>query len=155
MCPKCENFACFHTRQDQNELDLTNIILTNKRKILNGSLSRLHRDVRIDLSILENLSVEHNEMIIPGNFNNNLVCNVTLIDPMRWLGLFSVITLIPTHCHRWTNSLIFLVFVNNLSKVMLYEQILASVFSNHDYNFETMIITWIMNLTFCYNCWKI
>ena len=115
------------------------IIPKNKRTILDGSVYRPHRDVQIDLfiSILEKLSVEYNEIIILGDFNNNLLCSNTLIDPMRSLGLFPVNTLISTHYHGCTNSLIDLVFVNNLSKVMLYDQISASVFSDHDLLFIT------------------
>ena len=99
------------------------IIPKNKRRILVGSVYRPHRDVQIDLfiNILENLSVEYNESIILGNFNNNLLCNNTLIGLMSSLGLFSVNTLILTHYHGCTNSLIDLVFVNNLSKVVLYD----------------------------------
>ena len=53
-----------------------------------GSVYRPHRDVQIDLfiSILENLSVEYNEIIILGDFNNNLFGSNTLIDPMRSSG---------------------------------------------------------------------
>ena len=59
------------------------------------------------------------------------------METMRSLGLFPVYTLIPTHYRGCTNSLIDLVFVNNLSKVMLYDQISASVFSDHELLFIT------------------
>ena len=54
------------------------IIPKNKRRILVGSVYRPYRDVQIDLfiSILENLSVEYNEIIILGDFNNNLLCSI-------------------------------------------------------------------------------
>ena len=61
------------------------IIPSNRRRILAVSVYRSHRDELIDLfiSILQNLSVESNEIIILDNFNNNLLRSNTLIDPMR------------------------------------------------------------------------
>lgn len=115
------------------------INVKRKQKILVGSVYKPHRDIPIDslTNILENISVEYNDIIILGDFNNNLLASNPLRDPMYSLGLIPVNTSTPTHHHRISSSLIDLIFVNNVSKVLLYDQISASDFSNHDLLFMT------------------
>lgn len=56
---------------------------------------------------------------------------------MLTLGLISINTTLPTHFSRTCDSLLDLIFVNNLTKVIKYEQLVASVFSKHDVLFMT------------------
>lgn len=124
-----------------NEIEYLFMEIMNeqKRKFLVGTVYRPHRDIRVDtfISVLEDISVQYEDIIIIGDFNCNLLNNNLLIDPMNSLGLTPVNTTTPTHYSRSSNSLIDLVFVNDLSKVLLYDQLSASVFSDHDLLFIT------------------
>ena len=69
-------------------------------------------------------------IIIPDDFNNNL-----LIDNAIHLNPVNVS--LPTHFHSTSNDLTDLVFVNDMTKVLLYDQISASCFFNHNLLFLT------------------
>lgn len=111
----------------------------DKMKLLLGSVYRPHKNIRFDsfVKLLENVTVQYDDIVIIGDFNNNLLINNPLQVLMASLDLNAVNTETPTHFHSSSNSLIDLVFVNHISKVLLYEQLSASVFSNHDVIFLT------------------
>ena len=58
-------------------------------------------------------------------------------DSMLSLHLNPVNVSLPTHFHSTSSSLIYLVFVNDMTKVLLYDKISTSCFSNHHLLFLT------------------
>lgn len=103
-------------------------------KILLGSVYRPHRNVQMNalLSSLESLTVFYNDIIIGGDFNSNLLTDNNLINSMRMMDLVPVNTTNPTHFHHTSCSLLDIFFVNRTSKILLYDQLSACTFSNHD-----------------------
>lgn len=119
-------------------------ILSSGRKLLVGCVYRPNH--RINLAQfykdLEDLSACYTDIVICGDFNCNILSDTSLVDNLLPLGLEATNTAVPTHYTSSTNTLLDLFFVNDLSKVLLYDQISASCFSKHDlifltYNFST------------------
>lgn len=115
------------------------ISFTHQKKVLLGCVYRPNSNIRFDsfISILEDISIQYDDIIITGDFNNNLLVDSALTVSMSALHLNPVNVSLPTHFHSTSSSLIDLVFVNNVTKVLLYDQISASCFSNHDLLFLT------------------
>lgn len=115
-------------------------ILTHDRtKLLIGSVYRAscYMTVSPFISVLEDVTIQYEDIVIIGDFNNNLLTENPLIGPMKTLDLHPVNTLNPTHFHDTSSSLIDLVFVNHRSRVLLYDQLSAPAFSRHDLLFMT------------------
>ena len=116
---------------------------TNKKKILLGTVYRPNSYINLDsfISTLKDISIEYDDIIIIGDFNNNLLLDNALTDSMFSLHLNPVNVSSPTHFHSTASSLIDFVFVNGMTKVLLYDKISVSCFSNHDlsltYNLST------------------
>lgn len=87
---------------------------------------------QIFIDKLEQLALRYNDIIICGDLNDN-VLHENLMEPeMQTLGLRLVNKTVPTHYSSTTNSLIDLIFVSCKHKVLLYDQLSASMFSRHD-----------------------
>lgn len=108
-------------------------------RMLIGAVYRPDRSVDIGplVMALENLSLGYVDIIIMGDFNNNLFCDTTLITPLTGFGLYPVNTSLPTHFTQHNASLIDIVFVSDMSKSLFYEQMSFSCFSKHDLLFLT------------------
>lgn len=105
-----------------------------KDTILLGSVYRPNRYVPLDslISSVNSLSAMYSDVIIAGDFNSNIMVESLLTDEFLALGLQPTNTNTPTHYHRTSNSLLDIFLVNSESKVILYDQLSASMFSNHD-----------------------
>lgn len=113
---------------------LLEISTTHSTKILIGCVYRPNRNISLDplLSMMETMSVKYEEIIIVGDFNSNLITENILIDAMLTLDLHPTNYTMPTHSSNTINSLLDVFFVNKLSNVLLYDQLLAPMFSKHD-----------------------
>ena len=114
-------------------------ICTENNKMLIGSVYRPNRTIDIStfISFLEDLCLPYNNVVIAGDFNCNLLLESYLSTEMCALGLYSCNVLFPTHFSRNCNTLLDLFFVNDLSKLLLYDQLSCPVFSKHDLIFLT------------------
>lgn len=86
----------------------------------------------------------YTDVILVGDFNVNILEDRRLSDDMSAIGLNLVNHSLPTHFTRTSNTLLDLCFVNNMSRLLLYDQLSASLFSKHDliflaYDFHTEI----------------
>lgn len=115
------------------------ITMENKANILLGCVYRPnnHIDFEPVRNAIETLSLNYNDTIIVGDFNSNLIIDNNLSNLMETLGLVPFNTSIPTHFTSTNSSLLDLVFVNNISKVLIYDQLCAPGFSKHDLLFFT------------------
>ncbi|XP_075157548.1 uncharacterized protein LOC142230808 [Haematobia irritans] len=97
--------------------------------------------MRTFFDVVEPLSIAYTDIIIAGDFNCNTLLNPDLTSQMSVIGLSATNSTIPTHFSSTTSTLLDLFFVNDLSNVLLYDQLSVPCFSNHDlifmsYNFE-------------------
>lgn len=108
-------------------------------KMLVGCVYRPNTRVNLDFFCqeLEILTASYKDIVICGDFNCNILSDSSLLDNMLPLGLEPTNRSQPTHFTFRTNTLLDLFFVNNPSKVLLYDQISASCFSKHDLIFLT------------------
>lgn len=81
---------------------------------------------------LDQLALSYNDIIICGDFNDNVLQENLMAPEMQTFGLELVNKSIPTHFSATSNSLIDLVFVSCKHKISLYDQLSASLFSRHD-----------------------
>lgn len=93
------------------------------------------------LAVLENQSLAYDDVVIVGDFNCNILIDVSLSTSMALLGLSSPNTTTPTHFTSTSSTLLDLFFISNQFNVLLYDQISAPCFSKHDllfltYNFQ-------------------
>ena len=84
------------------------------------------------ISILKDINILYDDIVVVGDFNNSLLIDNPLIGPMFSLHLSPVNLSILTHIPPTSSSLIDRVFANHIERIQLYDQILASCFSNHD-----------------------
>ncbi|XP_075167587.1 uncharacterized protein LOC142239687 [Haematobia irritans] len=115
------------------------LITEYRSKALIGCAYRPNNRVDFNflLNEIERISLDYNDIMIIGDFNSNILRDNVLPDAMESLGLFSVNNSIPTHYTRTNNSLLDVIFTNQLSKVLLYDQLSAPAFSKHDLIFVT------------------
>ena len=111
-------------------------------KMLIGSIYRPHRSIDClpILNVIQDISFVYDNVVICGDFNSNALCDDSLISEMLSLGLYSCNLFMPTHFSKFSNSLLDMFFVSNLSNKLLYDQLSCSAFSKHDliylcYNF--------------------
>lgn len=114
-------------------------IISNKEKILVGCVYRRNRLINFDslMETIDEITLNYNDVIIAGDFNSNLFVEDTLLNAMQLFGLQSVNLSVPTHFGPTSESLLDVFFVNNLSKMILYDQLTCSVFSRHDIIYMT------------------
>ena len=109
-------------------------ICSNDDKLLIGSVYRPNRNVNYFpfLSELCNISCGYNNIIITGDFNCNILNNNDFTNDMMSVGLNSCNDIFPTHFSKHSNSLIDLIFIDDLTKRFLYDQVSCPTFSRHD-----------------------
>ena len=90
------------------------------------------------MSILEEISIQYDDIIILWLiFIIIYYLMNALTVSMLPLHLDPVNASLPTHFHSTSSSLTDLVFVNKVTKILLYDLISGSCFSNHDLLFLT------------------
>ena len=85
------------------------------RRVWNCHISGRKQDISIQYDYII--------IIIIGDFNNNILLKNALIATMLSLHLNPVNMSLPPHFHSTSSGLIDLVFVNKVTKVLLYDQI--------------------------------
>lgn len=115
-------------------------------KVLIGNVYRPHHTIDFSplISIISLISLNYKNIIISGDFNSNLLREKLLLHELQSIGLNSVNTNAPTHFTATSQTLLDLFITNELSKILLYEQLSVPVFSKHDlifttFNFSTQI----------------
>lgn len=109
------------------------------QKILVGCVYRPKRYISLDVfySRLEEIAERYTEIIIAGDFNENILNETYLTDHMQSIGLAATNLVNPTHFSSFSSSLLDQFFVSNLNSVLLYDQLSAPCFSKHDLIFLT------------------
>lgn len=109
-------------------------VTLNTRKLLIGSVYRPNRTVPYEMfkELVQNLSVEYDDVIIAGDLNSNILKESHLVESFTSIGLYNVNSVNPTHFTSSSNTLLDIFLVANISKVLLYEQLSAPCFSKHD-----------------------
>lgn len=126
----------------------------NNKKLLTGVVYRPNRRTDYDHLVVksEKITLVYNDVVVCGDFNNNVLHDSLLESDLQSLGLTLVNKSIPTHYSNTTNTLIDLIFVSCSNKILLYDQLAAPMFSNHDLLFLTYEFqTFIPNYTYCYH----
>jgi len=85
--------------------------------------------------------MEHNHIILAGDFNSNLLSESCLVDTFKSQGLCSVNETTFTHYSSNCHTLLDLLFINDPSKIIHYDQVSIPAFSRLDLIF----------LTFCWD----
>lgn len=108
-------------------------------KLLLGNVYRPHRDIDIAplITMLSTITLNYDNVLLSGDFNSDLISESILSDEMQSLGMFPANNDIPTHFTSTASTLLDLFFINNTSKILLYDQLSAPVFSRHDLLFAT------------------
>lgn len=103
-------------------------------KLLVGCVYRPNRNIPLEALILniQDVTLPYKDIIIAGDFNSNLIVDNTLREYMLAIDLHPTNNTIPTHYTPTLNSLLDIFFVNHKSRVLLYDQLSASMFSKHD-----------------------
>ncbi|XP_075163338.1 uncharacterized protein LOC142235973 [Haematobia irritans] len=114
-------------------------IRSSVSKMLISTVYRPNRTISYEALIRELMkySLYYQDVIICGDFNDNILKDYCIINEMRTFGLEIVNSTFPTHFTSSSNTLIDLLFVNCSNKVKLYDQLSAPVFSRHDLCFLT------------------
>lgn len=109
-------------------------LIANDRNLLVGCVYRPYGNISLQNfnEKLETIAVEFSDVIIAGDFNSNLLVENALQENMAVFGLSATNTSMPTHFTTMRNTLLDVFFVDNISKVKLYDQLSASCFSKHD-----------------------
>lgn len=109
-------------------------INANDKKLLICCVYRPYSNISLEnVNVaLETIAAEYNDVIVVGDFNSNLLDDSALKDNMAVFGLLPTNVTIPTHYTATNNTLLDVFFVNEISKVLLYDQISAPCFSKHD-----------------------
>ena len=108
--------------------------------MLQSGLHRPNSNLNFDpfMSILEEISIQYDDIIILWLiFIIIYYLMNALTVSMLPLHLDPVNASLPTHFHSTSSSLTDLVFVNKVTKILLYDLISGSCFSNHDLLFLT------------------
>lgn len=132
-------------------------ILQGNEKLLLGNVYRPNRLINTEslLSNLSALTLGYRNILISGDFNSNILIESTLVDDMRSIGLYPLNTIMPTHFSRTSDSLLDLILTAQSSKVLLYDQISAPVFSKHDLLFVSYeFIPYVSNELYTYRDFK-
>lgn len=115
-------------------------IIVAQQKTLLGCAYRPNNNICFEplLNIIANLSSNYADIILTGDLNSNILKDKSLIDSLLSLDLHPVNVTIPTHYNKHSpDTLIDVIFVNDESKILLYDQISAPQFSRHDMLFLT------------------
>lgn len=109
-------------------------IVSSGRKMLIGCIYRPNRNIHFDqfFTVLETLTVAYSDLLLAGDFNADILTDHHLCNHLLSLSLTPTNTTTPTHYSATTATLLDIFFVGNMNKVLLYDQISACCFSNHD-----------------------
>lgn len=109
-------------------------VSSSNGSMLIGCVYRPNRHINFSslFNLLETLTVSFSDILISGDFNSDILSDSSLIDFMTSIGLTPTNTSTPTHFTQSSHSLLDIFFVNDTSKVLLYDQISAPCFSKHD-----------------------
>lgn len=134
---KC-NFKCKFSTGEKVEYLFVEVI-SEGAKMLIGCVYRPDKyiDMTLFMDELERLTTSYTDLIIAGDFNCNVLMDSYVTDNMISIGLAAINRAIPTHFTSRGSTLLDLFFVNNMSKVILYDQLSAPCFSKHDLIFTT------------------
>lgn len=118
---------------DPLEYILVELICSNK-KMLVGVVYRPNKRISFDtfLNSFERIALYYTDIVISGDFNSNVLDDSTLVSSLMSLGIHIVNCTTPTHFTATAETLIDLVFTSSKEKILLYDQLSASVFSKHD-----------------------
>ncbi|XP_058974110.1 uncharacterized protein LOC131800622 [Musca domestica] len=119
---------------NSNEYIFLELILRRNQKCLVGCVYRPNKQSNVTelISELQNISMSYEDVIICGDFNSNILVEKSLTDEFEALDLYPINSTCPTHYHSTSSSLIDIIFLNQLSKLLLYDQLSAPMFSKHD-----------------------
>lgn len=111
----------------------------NGDKLLVGCVYRPNKHALIDdlVSLLESTAMTYNDIFISGDLNSNLLLETDLTEMFLSFGLYPINSTIPSHFLQSCNTLLDVFFVSQMSKVLLYDQLSAPMFSKHDLIFAT------------------
>ena len=114
-------------------------VLLDTTKILVGSIYRRanNMDMSEFLELFANLSSMYEHIIIAGDLNSNAMVDNSLTNEFEALGLSLINRSVPTHFTSTTSTLLDHIYVSDRSRVLLYDQLIASNFSKHDLIFAT------------------
>ena len=109
-------------------------------KALIGVIYRPNNNVDVSnlLESLASLSSMYNDVIVTGDLNSNMLQDKSLINDFASLGISPVNSCVPTHFTGNNSTLLDYFLINDLSKVLLYDQLSVPNFSKHDLIFLTV-----------------
>lgn len=109
-------------------------IISHGRKLLLGTVYRPNNNIDIEplMHKVSTTAVGYSNVVINGDFNSNILVNKSLMDDMNAMGLNLINKTMPTHFTSTSATLLDLFFTESLSRVLLYDQLSASLFSRHD-----------------------
>lgn len=119
--------------EDQVEYLFVEVSSSNGRMLI-GCVYRPNRHINFSrlFNLLDTLTVSFSDILISGDFNSDIITESSLTDYMSSIGLTPTNISTPTHFTQYSHSLLDIFFVNDTSKVLLYDQISAPCFSKHD-----------------------
>ncbi|XP_075151092.1 uncharacterized protein LOC142225202 [Haematobia irritans] len=108
-------------------------------RILIGCIYRPNDRIAFEhvMQVLENISLSYDDIILLGDLNSNLLQSNTLTQNLQTFDFHPVNTETPTHFTSTSATLLDVIFVNQKSKILLYDQLCAPGFSKHDLLFIT------------------
>ncbi|XP_075167477.1 uncharacterized protein LOC142239569 [Haematobia irritans] len=114
-------------------------ISTKECNIFMGTVYRPNSMIKTDtfMNKLESAALSYNDIILVGDFNANILYDMSLVDNMNSIGLSPTNYQLPTHFTSTSSTLLDLFFVNDQTKILLYDQLSAPCFSKHDLIFIT------------------
>ncbi|XP_075157688.1 uncharacterized protein LOC142230955 [Haematobia irritans] len=114
-------------------------LMFNGRKSLVGCIYRPNKNIPFDslLTVLTNITVHYDDILLAGDLNSNLLCDTRLADCLESIGLYTINRTNPTHFTSSSSSLLDIFLVDSPTKALLYDQISAPCFSKHDLIFMT------------------
>lgn len=109
-------------------------ISIGEQRLFLGSVYRPNRNINTQdlIAKIESKAVAYSDIIIVGDFNSNLLLERTLTESMSSLGLSPTNYETPTHYTSTANTLLDVFFINDPTKMLLYDQLSAPGFSKHD-----------------------
>ncbi|XP_075167731.1 uncharacterized protein LOC142239862 [Haematobia irritans] len=114
-------------------------ISTKECNIFLGTVYKPNSMIKTDtfMNKLESAALSYNDIILFGDFNANILYDMSLVDNMNSIGLSPTNYQLPTHFTSTTSTLLDIFFVNDQTKILLYDQLSAPCFSKHDLIFIT------------------
>lgn len=114
-------------------------VVGSESNLLLGTIYRPNRYVDIEplYNLMEQMTVSSSDIIICGDFNENILIEESFSERMNSFDLHSVNSSVPTHFTQTSSTLLDLFLVSKNDQVLFYDQLAAPVFSRHDLIFLT------------------